>query len=499
MGRGSVLVAVAILTAVTTLFLLTDTERPEVVVPHGRLIGLQENNINIFRGVAYALPPIESQRWAPPVPVPPSNHRLEASEFASACPQGDGNTRWYEDVAASFGHAAEAVFQLKNISEDCLYLNIWAPSNATNLPVMVWIHGGSNVNGYAHEPNYLGHNLARLGVIVVSVNYRLGPLGFMAHPLFSPEAPLLSGQYGVLDLMAALTWVKTNINKFGGDPERVTLFGESAGGANIVALMHAPQAIGLFKRAIIQSGALGPRDMNVKDKALDYGARFLSDLSSEQTLDAFRELEWPDLEAHRQIYAEDYYHGPIIDGEFLLPDMVNPVPVLIGSNLDEWRMYLDEDVIAETKQALSKYYTAALDPSWLAAQYPDPIIRADRLISAAEFLCPSSTLAERVRDKGHASYVYLFSRVRPKADALGAYHGTEIPYIFATHDAWLPTDEVDLEITQAMQASWVAFARGEEPWPSYSIERLFMQFDDTITIQTGHGAPLCRYLQTAKP
>lgn len=467
---------------------------PEINVEQGRIIGRSIDGLHVFKGVPFSQPPTGALRWAPPQKPPPFEKDIEAVGFGPACPQGNGNTEWYGEVARYFGQPPSKAARPEEISEDCLYLNIWALAQSRNAPVMVWVYGGSNVNGYAHEPNYLGGNLARKGVVVVTFNYRLGPLGFMAHPLLSEGQEFMSGHYGLMDIVMALNWVKANIRSVGGNPGNVTVFGESAGGANIVALMHAPKAKGLFHRAIIQSGALGPGDMNPPGRALAHGQAFFSSLAAEQRLDGFREINWQTLEKRRQDLEGSYYHGPIIDGRFLVPEIVNPVPAIIGSNLDEWRMYLGDDLKKETAEALEHYYKPELDLGLLRKLHPSEEVLADRLITAAEFLCPSRQLARALGNRKIPNYVYLFSRVRAGGSSIGAYHGAEIPYVFGTHDDWLPTHGIDHRLSREMQDAWVAFAHGREPWRQYSPDGVFMSFEDAGKIKTGHGDLFCQHL-----
>ena len=197
--------------------------------------------MHAYRGIPYAAPPTGPLRWQAPRPHVARQGIQDGTDFAPACPQDQANPDWYRDLAAGFGVDGRVVPELARISEDCLYLNVWAPAEPreTLRPVMVWIHGGGNVSGYAYEPNYRGGPLAASGIVAVSLNYRLGPLGFMAHPALAQEdRQQVSAYYGLADQLAALEWVKENIAAFGGDPENVTVFGESAGGGNIAALMR---------------------------------------------------------------------------------------------------------------------------------------------------------------------------------------------------------------------------------------------------------------------
>lgn len=427
------------------------------------------NGVQVFRGVPFAAPPVADLRWRAPQPVKPRLGVSDATKFAPACPQDQGNPNWYRDVATALGSDPKAIQPLTDVSEDCLYLNIWTPkaSPAAGLPVMIWIHGGSNVNGWAYEPNYLGHNLARKGLVVVSINYRLGPLGFMAHPLLSKEDfNGVSGYYGLLDQLAAIKWVKARIASFGGNPDQITLAGESAGGGDIAALIDMDSASGLFQRAIIQSGALGPNDRSTLSASEAVGARLINHLGA-KSLDQMRQLPWQDLVRARREVGQGHYFAPIADNVYLkeLATRAEKVPLLIGSNHDEWRMYLPDDLEKAYRDGLRTYggSSATSVDNYLTQRYADLATRTDRLISAAEFLCPSLQLAANAAAAGNASYLYHFTRVRPGPNRILAYHGAEIPYMFDTADVWLPADRNDRQLTDWMVNYWANFVRAGNP------------------------------------
>ena len=444
--------------------------RPIVFAGGEQLRGVRlNNNVRVFRGIPYAAPPLGPLRWAPPRPHDPRPGIQNATDFGPACPQDQGNTDWYRTVATAMGSSGDVVPELTNISEDCLVLNVWAPSPdherpRSGWPVMAWIHGGSNVNGFSHEPNYLGHKLAERGVVAVSVNYRLGLLGFFAHPSLGEDA---SGRQGLDDQIAALRWVRANAAAFGGDPRNVTVFGESAGGTNIQALMHMQEARGLFRRAIIQSGYLGSDGLATQAAAAAVATQLMSAPTSAQVL---REMTWVELVRLRARELPGHFFAPVVD-----PSQNFHVPLMIGSNRDEGRMYLSSDVASDFREALS---IVPLDRreavgAYLSDLTPDQKTRADYLQSGPGFLCPTVQLADIAIRNGNASFVYLFTRVRPGAHNLGAYHGAEIPYVFNTADAWLPGDARDRTLTLRMIRYWVNFAAVGDPngaglphWPS---------------------------------
>src|SRR6185369_8432353 len=219
-----------------------DSSPPVVEAPAGKVMGVALGGVRSFRGIPYALPPTGAMRWKPPLPMPKWTGTREATEFGAACVQPKGKPD------------SIYLWNLPRTSEDCLYLNVWAPANARKAAVLVWIHGGALSAGAGSEPLYDGTKIARKGVMVVSINYRLGPLGFLVHPALSAESRRnISGNYGLMDQILALQWVQKNIAAFGGDPANVTIAGESAGGLSVMYLMAAPSARGLFAKAITES------------------------------------------------------------------------------------------------------------------------------------------------------------------------------------------------------------------------------------------------------
>lgn len=464
-----------------------------------------DNGVAVFRGIPYAAAPVGALRWKQTVPPDPRPGISDATQFGAACPQDQSNPEWYRDVAREAGRPNTEIPAIEVIAEDCLFLNIWTPNLKPDEPaaVLVWIHGGSNVNGTSFEPNYLGHRLAAKGLVVVTIQYRLGPLGFMAHPILSQEDPEgVSGYYGLEDQIAALRWIKGNIGQFGGDPARVTVAGESAGGGDIAALIDMEKTHGLFARAIIQSGALGLSDRSPLAEAEKVGTAIIG-ASGATSLAEMRALPWQELLAARKRTADGHYFAPIADGRQLKPTQfrADRVPVLIGSNLDEWRMYLPENTEARYQEALAEY--AARNKSavnaYLLGKYPDPATRTDRLITAAEFLCPSLQIARNASAKGQAAWLYLFTRVRPGMNSIRAYHGAEIPYMFDTADEWLPRDETDRKLTDAMTSYWVNFVTSGNPngsdlprWPQASaIATNALELGDTIGLADPEEYAIC--------
>ena len=236
------MLSVAILFVALGLVMPAAADTAVVSSPAGKLQGTADGKLQVFKGIPYALPPTGEMRWKPPLPMPKWKGTRDATQFGAACiqPKGKPDSIYF--------------WNLPKTSEDCLYLNVWAPANARKAPVFVWIHGGALSGGSGSEPMYDGAKLAERGIVVVTINYRLGLLGFLVHPGLSAESRRnISGNYGLLDQIQALEWVKRNIAAFGGDPANVTIAGESAGGLSVMYLMAAPSARGLFHKAIMQS------------------------------------------------------------------------------------------------------------------------------------------------------------------------------------------------------------------------------------------------------
>jgi len=480
----------------------------------------EATGLTVFRGIPFAASPTGDRRWKPPAAHTPRSGTQLAEKFGPACPQLQGNHDWYRQVATLFGNPPETIGPLEDIDEDCLYLNVWTNNIGAQekRPVMVWIYGGSNQNGYSHEPNYHGDGLAPRGIVFVSLNYRVGVMGFMGHPGLAAESEKgVTGNYAILDQVAALKWVQANIAAFGGDPDNVTIFGESAGAANSATLAASPLAAGLFKRVISQSGGYQLGNTMTQADAEDVGTKiaahlgFDASMNDAEVVEEMRQLDWKTVVSEAANAKVGWYSSAVVDG-YVLPEAAgrifqkgehNDVDLLIGSNANENFMYQPQDYSLEQAKASIDAMgepwageTMALVADDLDA---DPRLAADRVSGAAQFLCPSKFMADAVDQKGGNVFFYHFTRVRPNAEKVLAYHGAEIPYALDTADSWLPADEVDARLTDIMAQYWVNFARTGSPngeglpaWPRYTVHGgKYMELGDEVREGEDLESDLC--------
>jgi len=477
----------------------------------------------VFRGIPYAAPPVGELRWQPPAPITPREGVQRATEFAPVCVQATESASFYRHIAETLGKDPALVSGPGPGSEDCLYLNVWTPNLGGEdlVPVMVWIHGGGNANGVAAAAQTDGANLARRGVVVVTISYRLNVFGFLAHPALSAESEHgSSGNYALLDQVAALQWVQRNVAAFGGDPGRVMVFGESAGATDVAYLLASPLARGLFHRAAIQSGGFAVSDFRTLGEAEAVGASFAQALGVADAPDVLEAMRAAPAEDVRRAWLSTKHVGgnaPNVDG-WVLPDATgrrfdegkhSQVPLIIGFNADEWttlRHYWPDVTLDGLRQVLGAVYGPLADRAmelYPAATDAEAVAVADRWQTEWYFACPSRYIAERMARAGGPVYLYVFSRAvqAPGGERLGAYHGAEIPYVWdnLAVETWVPRQPHDQELASAMSAAWLRFAATGDPnggglptWPLYrSGEEGFLQFGDTISAGSGVRREAC--------
>ncbi len=473
-------------------------EVPYVVAPAGSVRGTSEGAIEAFKGIPYAQAPVGDLRWKPPTPLPRWEGLRLATEFGPACVQP-------QEGPPSVYTGAEKM----PVSEDCLSLNIWRPAQAKKAPVLVWIHGGALVAGSSREPMYDGRALAERGLVVVTINYRLGVLGWMAHPALSAEsADGVSGNYGLLDQIAALKWVKSNIAAFGGDPDNVTIAGESAGALSVMYLMASPRARGLFHRAIAQSAYMISTPELKRSAFGAPAAENVGDLVA-------KGLSAPDLAALRAIDPQEltdetaklgFAPFGAVDGRVLPRQLVDAfdlgeqakVPILAGFNEGEIRSLT---VLAPKPSATAAEYESQIRAKYgdladaFLALYPADDFRESILATTRDALYgwTAERLVRNQTATGQDGFLYLFDHGYPATDEAGlhAFHASELPYVFATFDRtpprWprVPDNAVERALSDAMIDYWTSFVRDGRPvarkspaWRPYADNGSFMHFGD---------------------
>jgi len=456
---------------------------PEIVsVETGRVKGVVNNGVAAFKGIPFAAPPVGELRWKAPQPAPKRTSVREATAFGARCMQGN-----------IFG---DMVFRDNGPSEDCLYLNVWSPvpegKTHSLLPVMVWIYGGGYAAGASSEPRQDGEVLAKKGVVVVSFNYRLNVFGFLAHPGLAKETGRTgSGNYGLLDQVAALQWVQKNAKAFGGDPANVTIFGESAGAFSVSGLMASPLAKGLFHKAIGESGAFFGSSLAVKSAADAQlaGEKFASSVGA-SSIDELRAKPAADL--LQATLKDPEGLSAAVDGLFFPEDPTAiykagkqaHVPLLAGWNADEgsaeWFFGKEKAGAESFKAKVHDQFKEVSDK--VLDLYPcatdEQATQSAAALSSDAFIVYSTwKWLELQRTTGEsATYRYEFDDAPPANPSRGAYHSAEIEFVFeALPSKNLPWRPEDNKLSDLMSTYWTNFAKTGDPngsglpqWPAYS-------------------------------
>jgi len=510
----ALLVALCVMTLALGIFSgcgTSQTSLDVIQLDSGKISGTQQGSTRTFLGIPYAKPPVGNLRWKPPEqPVPWSGTRA-CAKYGATCPQPPG--------PVSFGQP----------SEDCLYLNVWTPAKVSTekLPVMVWIYGGAFTTGSGSDPRFVGTNLTRQGVIVVTMNYRVGMFGFMAHPELSKEsAHKSSGNYGLMDMIQALKWVKNNIKGFGGDPGNVTVFGQSSGAESVQYLLVSPPAKGLFQRAISESGPrwhygwISPMNPTL-DAAYKTGEQMAVNLGCANASDQIAAMRAKTSDevlkaAGYNVLASDPPVGiqaaVNVDG-WVVPEVPEKlfnagkqqdVPVLIGSNKDDGTLFGaivgKNNITVAQYPAIIKGAVGDASGAEVVSMFPvtsnaqvaptvSSLLTEMDFASCARYVCQSTITKTRSK-----AFLYQFTRVPPtQAGALlGCCHSAEIQYVFGNLPASEGYGPKDTAISNAMIGYWTRFAKTGDPngggstaWPAYGSTDQNLEIGDQIQPGTG--------------
>lgn len=429
----------------------------QIETKYGLVEGVRQGEIVLYKGIPYAKPPVGDLRWKAPQPPEPWKGVFHADHYTGRSIQRPREKGSFYDKEFGSGEVDNTP-----LIEDCLYLNVWTPENRSDgkLPVAVYIHGGAFLGGCGHEKTFDGTAYAKNGVILVTVNYRLGVWGFLAHPWLSAENPRgVSGNYGTLDQIAALKWVQENIAAFGGDPENVTVFGQSAGAISTLVLASSPLTKGLFRKAILESG-LG-LECNVPLKQAEADGVEFAGYAGVSSLEELRALPVEQVnQAAGPLIMKGFRNGgvlvyePVIDG-YVLSDTfenlqkdgkIHDIPYILGSNRNDMRT----------------------DPAAIAAGDKGP------MYAEAEAFAARVSAVQK-----NKVYAYYFTRQLPGDDA-GAFHSAELWYVFGSLGlCWRPMEQADYALSERMVKCWTDFMKTDDPgWQPYTQDSAYIeQFD----------------------
>ena len=493
-----------------------------VVTDRGAVKGALAGSAWSYKDIPFAAPPVGTLRWSPPELAACWEGARDATAWGNLCPQLDSNGK----VVGK---------------EECLSLNVWTPKDAptTPLPVFVWIHGGAFIQGGAAAVDtdgvhvYDGAQLAAKGTIVVTINYRLGPLGYLAHPTLLPgtdgaEAPS-SGNLGALDQIAALQWVQRNAAAFGGDPQRVTVAGESAGGSSVCSLVASPLAKGLFSSAIIQSGGCGA---NTRVMAEDYGAQVFTAAKCDTASDpaaCMRALSADvvllALPATSNIAGALSPYQPVIDTHLLTDAPIkmigagahNHVPIMIGNNSDETSRSVPPGIttVANYQAAVKALFptvAAAVLAQYPVASYPSPRAAFVAVTTDSKFVCSGRKALKAVlKGQSEPAFRYMLTHALDNGSAtikaFGAWHGIDVAYLFdgLAIGGYTPS-AAEKALSAAMQDYWTRFTATHDPsgagaptWPKYDSSDSYLELDSTIAAKSGYRTAQCDFWESLIP
>jgi para-nitrobenzyl esterase len=473
---------------------------------HGKTVGASR----AFLGIPYAAPPVGALRWKPPQPAAAWSTPLEAVAVGPMCPQ-------LQRLSAAFDD---------NTQEDCLTLNVWTPAVAAARPVMVFIHGGTFIAGSGGLPLYDGQHLSEAGgAVVVTINYRLGPLGFMGHAGLTVEDPNYksSGNYGIEDQRAGLRWVKANIASFGGDPANVTVFGESAGAQSVLTHLVSKGSAGLFQRAIVESGYYITDPTQAAAEA--QGAQLAAAVTCNDA-DPAKQVACLRGKTAKEIVLAlptsetslgGVSWGPVVDGLNLTDQPFAQlrrgafahVPLLIGTNGNEGTIFLFQSTIANETDyhnllamLLGDAIATKVQAEYPSANYPTPKAALADALGDGLFVCPTRQVARASDAAGDPTFVYHFTHaITFIIPDLGAFHGSELPFVFNTSFAGFTPSGPEIPLSQSMMGYWTRFAASSSPegggavdWPAFhTASDQHLVLDLTIAMGSGLKKAHCDF------
>ncbi len=480
-----------------------------------------EGGLQVYRGIPYAAAPIGELRWRPPQAAEAWDGVRSAAEFGKICPQ-------QPLLAAMTGGS------LPETSEDCLFLNVWTPDATTDekLPVMVWIHGGGLTLGWSNQEGYDGLEIAKRGVVLVSINYRLGPLGFLSLPSLSAESDRgVSGNYGFLDQIAALEWVQRNIEAFGGDPGRVTIFGESAGGTSVHALLASPLTEGLFHGAIAESAWVTESNVTHQRRAAPFvdsaealGLAWVAKVaagSPEVSLEDLRAIPAAELisrsdPADLAIMTVDGWFMPQPSEDIFARGKQRNVPLIAGTNADEGTMFAQgpgfttAEGLRATIEGLFGDHAGSILALFPFDSDAEAKVAANELLTENWFLRATRGMLIGMDSVSSPAYQYYFTRASRVLPAWGAHHAAELAYVFNNFGGGFGAvaedrlEDADRRLASAMIGYWTQFAKTGNPnleglpeWPAFEVgSEAYLELGDEIKVGRELGKTRCDELDS---
>lgn len=477
---------IAFIACLAVLTAFANPPLTRVAVAGGEIQGAEQNGVRRFLSVPYAAAPVGELRWRAPQPVQAWDGVRDGTHFGPSCTQNISASGW-GPWTREFSPQGAA-------SEDCLTLSVWTPARGANerLPVLIWIPGGGFTDGGEATPLLDGQALAEQGIVVVSINYRVAAFGTLAHPALEAEPDGGRGNYALRDALAALQWVNANIERFGGDEHQVTIAGQSAGGALVYAMLDAPQASGMFHRAIIQSFAPGSHSFATREQAERDGAAFATALGATDAAQMRAATAADVLRVSSDMHLDLHVDGATIREPFgaSLP-LLNDVPIMMGITADE-ASWVPEDA-ARTRTRLAEYGAnfARLYPAEDDAALRDAALLSDRHSTLVAMERWATARSARSARNGAELYLYLWTHTLPGPDAARyrAFHSSEVPYMFGALDAAPERGftAIDREISARMVAYWSNFVKTGDPngadlpaWPSSAEAPAYMELGDNF-------------------